>query len=163
MLISHGLAWASRVARGKSHISLTGPPAHRKRPITALGGQASAHHLCAARGELTPGAGRPQQSSFQKARAGPRADPLGTARIPARAREDEACGRQPAPHRRRRASAQEVRARPAAAENGSVIQVLSLIGYPDTSFKGLARTPLRSWAWGSGKGREGRLREQPRG
>lgn len=44
---------------------------------------------------------------------------MGTATIPARAREDEACGRQLAPHGGRRAGAREERARPAAAENGS--------------------------------------------
>lgn len=45
-----------------------GAPAHPKLPITAfLPGLGL--HLCAARGEPTPGAGRPQQSWFQKARA----------------------------------------------------------------------------------------------
>lgn len=88
---------------------------------------------------------------------------MGTARIPARAREDDACGRQSAPHRERRASAHEERARTAAAEDGSGFEDQPLIGWPATSLKGLARRPLRSWAWGSGEGREEGLREQPRG
>lgn len=145
------------MARGKSHISLIEPPAHRKRPLTALGSGLGPPSLCRPRGgdaRCLPAG--PNSQVFKKPARSPRADPLGTARIPARAREDEACGGQPAPHRRRRASTREERGRPAAAENGSGFEDQSLIGWPHTSLKGLARTPLRSWAWGIRRGEGGR-------
>lgn len=147
-----------------SHTRLIEPPAHRKRPITAFGSGLCPPSLCRPRVADARCGPAPTVKLFKKPAREPPGRSVGNgqeSREGARGRGVRATAGSAA----QEAAGPERRSAPGPppAANGSGPEGPPMIGWSDTSLKGLARTPLRSWVRGSGEGREGPLREQPRG